>query len=523
MGSFMQQFIGNIIIKIIFHFFMFISASLLLIMVAEGLTRKAFPKKIQLWKVWSPLAGASVQIFGRTLGGYLLLGIDLAYAIGFYYLAFQYLGWWSPSDALYNPNALATYLPWVSPIALSLSAGFLEECLFRAIPLAGAALLGNRFGKRNLFIGIALILQAIIFGAAHANYPAQPAYARLIELIIPSFIFGLTYIWYGLLPTIISHFVFDVVWFSLPIFISHASSILLDKGMIVILSLVPLLFVIFRRLQQKAWIQLPSNFYNGAWKPSYTPQRETVVVKESLKVSWSLRKKICILIVGFFGLCIWFATTRWNYDTTPLSLNRSDAISIAQKVNTVGNYPWTSLVGIEIPLDLKERNQHIYIWRKFGHDVYKKLLTSYLMPVVFKVRLVRFDGTIEERSEEYELFIDGSKKEPIVRRVHHQYPENYFLESLSKQEALEVAYRYIEHTYKLSKQDLSEILVVPIQRPQRVDWKFLFNDLRQKLELGQARIAIEVAGKNVVDALVLFLFLSNGIDRLKMKLLLFLY
>ena len=78
---------------------------------------------------------------------------------------------------------LAAYFPWLSSIAISLQAGFWEECLFRAIPTAGAALLGQRYGRSRLWIAGAFLLQMIIFGAAHANYPAQPAYARVVELL----------------------------------------------------------------------------------------------------------------------------------------------------------------------------------------------------------------------------------------------------------------------------------------------------------------------------------------------------
>ena len=105
----------------------------------------------------------------------------------------RWLGWWSPSDALFDPDLLATYFPWMGSIANSAQAGFWEECLFRAVPLAGAALLGKKFGKKGWWIGGALILQAVIFGAGHANYPAQPAYARVVELMIPSLGFGLIY------------------------------------------------------------------------------------------------------------------------------------------------------------------------------------------------------------------------------------------------------------------------------------------------------------------------------------------
>ena len=118
------------------------------------------------------------------------------YAIAFYTFVTKTLGWWSPADTDYNPNILAAYFPWLTSIGISLGAGFWEECLFRAVPLAGAALIGDRYGKRNLFIGLALGLQALIFAAAHANYPVQPAYARVVELLIPSLAFG--FIYYGL-------------------------------------------------------------------------------------------------------------------------------------------------------------------------------------------------------------------------------------------------------------------------------------------------------------------------------------
>ena len=40
---------------------------------------------------------------------------------------------------------IATPFPWLSAIGMSLHAGFWEECLFRAIPLAGAAIIGNKY------------------------------------------------------------------------------------------------------------------------------------------------------------------------------------------------------------------------------------------------------------------------------------------------------------------------------------------------------------------------------------------
>ena len=86
-------------------------------------------------------------------------------------------------------------------LAQALSAGVIEECLFRAIPLAGSTLLYRRFVVQSAtrpdppwwWAAATQVLQAVIFGAAHANYPAQPSYARLCELILPSFLFGHLY------------------------------------------------------------------------------------------------------------------------------------------------------------------------------------------------------------------------------------------------------------------------------------------------------------------------------------------
>jgi hypothetical protein len=137
-------------------------------MAAETLTRAAFGDHPQFWRVWSRGSGSSTAILGRTAGGYLLVSLFSAYDVLLYLFTTRVFGWWSPAEALLHPDVLATYAPWLSAIANSFQAGFWEECLFRAVPLAGAALIGDRFGKRRLFLVIAFIVQAAVFGAGHA-------------------------------------------------------------------------------------------------------------------------------------------------------------------------------------------------------------------------------------------------------------------------------------------------------------------------------------------------------------------
>ena len=262
-----------------------ISSSLLFALVlalsfiaAEGLSRLAFPNHPQLWRLWSREAASSKSVAARTSTGYLLVPINLVFVISFYFIAQNVGDWWNPSDTLVSPDSLAHFAPWLNPFALSLQAGFWEECLFRAVPLATAALLGQRYGRRGLFITIAFVLQILIFGAGHANYPAQPAYARVVELVVPSIIFGLLYLRYGLLPAIIMHFAFNIVLMGLPIFYTTGPGIWLDRSILVLLAFLPIAIILLRRYQIGGWSDLPGRLRNGGWQPSTPISRAPSVI-----------------------------------------------------------------------------------------------------------------------------------------------------------------------------------------------------------------------------------------------------
>lgn len=497
----MHKFIGLLIIRVLMQFSMYTGAGLFLIMVAEGLTRKAFPHAIQLWSMWGPRAGSSVQVLGRTLGGYLILGFDCAFSIGFYYVALKSWGWWSPSESLYDPNTLATYAPWISPLASSLSAGFLEECLFRAIPLACAALLGRRFGKQGLFVALTFIVQAIIFSAAHANYPTQPAYARLVELLIPSSVFGGMYLLFGLLPAILSHFIFDVVWFSLPIFISKAPGILVDKALIIMFCLIPLFIIAYRRFKSGKWLELPQEYYNKAWKRTHHEEHDQEVAEQAYTLmNFSKKRKSIFLGVGILGLLSWIFFTKFTYDVIPLTTTRCDAREVAQKLTQAHGCPWTSLAGVEIPLATKDRDQHIFVWRECGVESYKKLLQSYLLPPAWKVRLVQFEGDIADRAQEYQVVIARAQDDAFhVDRIVHIVPESWSSESLSLGQARQKALKIVQEKYDLSEQELHEISAIPTKQPHRLDWRFIFHDTTENLGVGQARIGVEIKGNEIVD------------------------
>ena len=476
----------------------------LIIMIAEGLTRYAFGHHPQLWLSNKTEYITSYAIAGRTFGGYLLVGFNCAFVISFYAFVTRYFGWWTPADMLFDPNILATYAPWFSPIAQSLNAGILEECLCRAIPLAGAALLGNYFGRRNWWIGCALILQAIVFGAAHANYPMQPAYARLIELFVPSLIWGCTYLRFGLLPTIIAHCLYDIIWFSLPIFISHAPHALAHKITIFFIMLFPLIRIMYARIKKGHWTNLPQSALNASWiTTTIVEQKKEHIIPQTTSQILTKSTQKLIIAFGILGLVAWIYLTPFSHDGVTITVPRAQAVEISNKFlkqqKTILNAPWKTLPLIfthykTVP---KIATQHTFIWKEGNKKLYHNLLGTYLQPAHWTVRYAQFDADIIERAEEYKIMLYNNH----VWRSHHQLPETTVGAQLNQDEARAIAHATLQEEFNLNATELIEIAATPTQLPHRRDWLFIFSNAAiYPLTTGQARILIMIAGDKVIDA-----------------------
>ena len=237
-----EQLLGMIANGIIMFFML--AASFI---TAESLTRKAFPNHIQLWKTWTSNVANSKRVLNDTIFAYLIVPIKLAIVGAFYILMEKYFGFWSPASASFDPNYLASIFPWYTGLAISLQAGFWEEMLFRAVPIAAGVLIGQRYNMRFTGLMVAMVVQALIFGAGHANYPAQPSYARVVELFLPSIVvYGMLYLRLGIVFGAITHYVYDVVLFSLPIW--YSSGYVFDKFMTVVGGLIPFLVILYLSL-----------------------------------------------------------------------------------------------------------------------------------------------------------------------------------------------------------------------------------------------------------------------------------
>jgi membrane protease YdiL (CAAX protease family) len=471
---------------------------------AEGLTRRAFPDHPQLWRVWSRDAAGAVEIAGRTAGGYLFVPIELALIAAFYFATNRWLGWWQPSEALTDPNILSSLVPALTPIGLSLQAGALEECVFRAVPLALGALIGSHFGKRRLGIAIAFIVQAVIFGAAHANYPGLPSYSRLVELLLPSLLWAAIFLRYGLVPTILLHALFDLVLFSIPLFLIDAPGAALQRSLVIIAALVPAGIVIVRRIQAGAWRHLPEALWNRAWQPVVP----THVAAEPTPLAAATGPRAALLqralpILGLAGLAAWFAFTSLGADAPPLVNGRADAIAVVERALqqrgvTLGP-EWKRFATVRLALDdPTQRLWHGYVWREAGPAAYRALLGGLLAPPLWEVRFARFEGDVAERAEEWRATVDGNG---VLRQIAHRIPEGRPGPSLDRAAALAIAERSLQTMFGVNTAAVVLRTADEADRPARRDWVFAFGD--PKLNVGanaEARYQVLIAGDEVIAA-----------------------
>jgi hypothetical protein len=492
-----QSFITQRIVQLVLLFFFYAFIFTLSLMAAESLSRRAFPQHIRQWELWSAGAANSRAVLGRTVGAYLLVGLFFGYEVLLYSWANRQLGWWSPSDALVQPDILSTYLPWLSSIAASAQAGFWEESLFRAVPIAGAALLGARLGGRKWWIAGALVLQALIFGGGHAGYMNQPAYARPVELIIPSLAFGAVYLCFGLLPGIVLHFSFDVVWLALPLFVSSAHGVWLDRIMVLVAGLVPLWIVLGARLRAKRWSEVSEPHLNRTWQPLEVerPVEMSAPVAPVLSGAALLRY---FPIAGALGLALWLFAGSFRADAPPLTISRAAAQAGAARALEDRGIALPQTWKVLTALEAQPGPQDRFVWQKAGKDAYKSSLGQYLAPPHWKVRFVRFEGDVAARAEEYQVFLAGAER---VFRFRHILPEAAAGSSLAESDARQLAYGVLRQQFQVDPSLLKEVSAVPSKLKARTDWVFTFSDPRgPNLAPGEKRIAVQIAGDQVVDA-----------------------
>src|SRR5690606_29861455 len=395
------------------------------LMAAEGLSRMALAGHVNLFQVWRRPHSASPQLAGQVLGGYAWAGFFMLYAVLVILFSTQVLGWWVAAGMQVDPNILASSRPALGVIFISLNAGIWEEALFRAIPLALAVLIGRRFGIERGLVLFTLVFQALVFAAAHANYPQTPGYSRVVELFIPALVFGLVFLRFGLIPCIVSHVIYDLALFSLPIFLADAPGLGIDRGLVILVGILPLLVLVYALAKERGWVRLAETTRHG--EPPVPESREApVVVTQTHQNAAPLSLPKWLLggfILAWLALTVVILNHPPRLDWPMFTVDKHEALARAEQV----------LAERDIVLEGDWRNTalshdgewwpRMFVWPTSGAEETQRLLGSYLDVPLWKVTWRRFDGPVEERAEAWEawLYPDVQLKE-LVHRVPEGCP-----------------------------------------------------------------------------------------------------
>jgi membrane protease YdiL (CAAX protease family) len=183
-------------------------ALLILVLVAAGepLYRARFPRRLRLSALLERRGWRSKRLAVGLALGYCLAILFIAYQVAFYLIGDRF-GAWNPADVPFD-NLLNTSFPWLAVLFMGFYPAVSEEFMSRifSIPLVE---------KLTRSKAAAVVVPAMIWGFAHANYPAQPFYIRGVEVSLAGLAIGIVLYRFGAIPCLVWHYVVDASYTSI--------------------------------------------------------------------------------------------------------------------------------------------------------------------------------------------------------------------------------------------------------------------------------------------------------------------
>ena len=276
------------------------------------------------------------------------------------------------------------------------------------------------------------MLQALVFGAAHANYPGLSRRIRgWSSCSCPAFIWGLIFLRFGLLPTIILHAMFDLALMSIPVFLVEGAGQRDQPGAGRSRpALVPLAIVLVRRVRAGRWLDAAATrcaTAHGSAPPRAAPSALRAV--RAAAGAWTARVQRALPLLGLAGL------VGDRVRAAICSATRRRCRSIARQAEAArrcraraARHHARARTGGASSIDPRSRTDDASAWQwhnssgaKPGATRIAKLIGNWLAPPLWEVRYARFDGgDVADRAEEWRVTVAG---DGTVRQVRHQLPE----------------------------------------------------------------------------------------------------
>ncbi len=178
----------------------------LVVAAGEALYRSRFPSRLQITSLFRPAGWRTKRVAFGLVIGYCLAVLFIAYQVAFYLVGDRF-GVWNPAEVPFD-NLLNTAFPWLAVLFMGFYPAVSEEFMSRvfSIPLV------ERLARSRV---AAVVIPAMIWGFAHANYPAQPFYIRGVEVSLAGLAVGVVLYRFGVIPCLVWHYVVDAGYTSM--------------------------------------------------------------------------------------------------------------------------------------------------------------------------------------------------------------------------------------------------------------------------------------------------------------------
>jgi membrane protease YdiL (CAAX protease family) len=455
---------------------------------AEAATRQAFPQHLDWWKLWR--FRGTREVANQVGGGYAVAAIALAYVAIFYLATRTLFGWWVPSELLDDPNQIASPMPWISGIAISLNAGVWEEALFRALPLSLLSLWVARRSGRRWWIAGGVIVSALIFGFAHADYESWPPYSRGVEIFLDACFWAVLFIYFGLLVTVVAHFAYDLVLFGIFAASGNAIEYRVTAAILLLALLAPALVVLWRWARQRRLIPAPEEARFAAWTPLAVEEPAAPIAPRQAGVFTKRARRMAIWAAAA-GVIVAIARPPVPTLGPQFTADRSRVVQTADSMlRAHGGNPadWKRLTLIG--------SDTMPAWSRFLRQ-YKlipeaqRFASTYAVPAWWVVRYVRTTGTAAQRAEEWRarLLPDGR---PL--QLQHFIPDSASRPSADSATVRRIALAALSRD-GIDTSTLQETELKETARPARRDVTLTYTDTAVKLPAGAAaRARVQIAG-----------------------------
>ncbi len=458
---------------------------------AEPLYRQSQPNNLRLSRALTWRGIRTKEFFSSAVVGISLAAAHIGFIVAFYIVATHY-GAWAPADVNYS-DSVNTGFPWISGIAIGLLASMNEEFTFRlfAIPFL-ARMTRSRW--------IAVIVPAFLWGFLHSNYPQEPAYIRGLEVGLIGIVAGLVMLRWGILATLIWHYTVDASLVGLLLIRSDNLYFKISGILVGLAAAAPLLFSLASFLKRGSF-EPAEDLQNSADSPGELSFENIEEQREQIQTSSRYQPlpaaAIGVLAVGLVlgGLAALKLKHERVGDYLKLPINARQAAAISDEVLRARSVDPGAFKHSTVFLDESEGGATEFLREKIGVAAINKIYGEQIPAGLWGTRYLRDDDPEE--------FIVRLQPDGSLYSVHHTIAEGAAGASLTKEEALALAEKFLRDQEHFDLSGWSMVDSSSKKRPHRTDHTLVWQQ-SESLDPGNdlmghayARLELRVQGEEV--------------------------